>query len=517
MNWENIQKTKINLGTVVLIGLLSTGFADSKTSWKRIWPGISESKTKKVYLDAQTINSFWLLTEHSLYHIDGSKSPHLIAHKTVNSVYQDPEDVQTTYFAASEGLFVYGSDKNVRMIFGKHGCLSVISSGARLFAGTQEGLFVRDGADESWKSVSGKLSKEPVRHLASFGNVIYVATPTALYRYDTATDEYKQIFSSGISKEAVIEPDTSEDEGSYVAPDIYDLDIAGDSSIYVVTRKGIYYSRDDGENWQIVSSEGLPRTSLNSLSLSTQEPRLLVASAEGVFSLINNRWEESYKGMNTNSVYDITQDNEGNIYAATDRGFFILPKEKAFAASDDVVSTVSIFKNYSEVERYFENEPTIKEVQDMAVRYADVHPDKIVRWQRQSRIKALLPSVSAGIDRSATDLMHWDTGSSPDVLSKGRDFLEWDLGVAWDLGDLVWSSNQTSIDSRSKLMVELREEVMDQVTRLYFERRRVQIGLLSDKDDSYSNIEEQMRLAELTAIIDGFTGGRFSEMIRERA
>ena len=153
----------------------------------------------------------------------------------------------------------------------------------------------------------------------------------------------------------------------------------------------------------------------------------------------------------------------------------------------------------------------------MAIDYADVHPDKIKRWQKQSRLKAFVPSLSTGIDRSATDLMHWDTGPSPDVLSKGKDFLDWDVNLSWNLGDMVWSSDQTSIDSRSKLMVELREEVLDQVTRVYFERRRLQVTLLSNGKTVDSAVDDQMRLAELTAIIDGYTGGRFSNEVERRS
>jgi hypothetical protein len=53
--------------------------------------------------------------------------------------------------------------------------------------------------------------------------------------------------------------------------------------------------------------------------------------------------------------------------------------------------------------------------------------------------------------------LHWETGSTTknddDVLRKGRDSLDWNVSLSWDLGELIWNGDQTSIDVRSKLMV----------------------------------------------------------------
>jgi len=50
-----------------------------------------------------------------------------------------------------------------------------------------------------------------------------------------------------------------------------------------------------------------------------------------------------------------------------------------------------------------------------------------------------------------------------------------DVGASWHLSDFIWSSNQTSIDSREKLMVELRNDLAAEANRIYFERRRLQM------------------------------------------
>jgi hypothetical protein len=65
-------------------------------------------------------------------------------------------------------------------------------------------------------------------------------------------------------------------------------------------------------------------------------------------------------------------------------------------------------------------------------------------------------------------------------------------------------------------MVELREEILDQVTRLYFERRRLQVEMMNAQPAALKETwEQQLRIDELTALIDGFTGGQFSRMTQE--
>ena len=88
--------------------------------------------------------------------------------------------------------------------------------------------------------------------------------------------------------------------------------------------------------------------------------------------------------------------------------------------------------------------------------------------------------------------------------------------MSWDLGDIVWSNEETSIDNRSKLMVELREDVLDQVTRLYYERRRLQMEMYVKEGSGELPVQNYLRVDELTALIDGFTDGKFSQAIRSK-
>lgn len=165
-----------------------------------------------------------------------------------------------------------------------------------------------------------------------------------------------------------------------------------------------------------------------------------------------------------------------------------------------------------------QDEPSIIELHQAAIRYNEVSPSKITNWRRQAALKALLPDISVGYDTNVYKTISTSTKDGrtyfwegPDDQAKG-----WDISASWDLGDLIYNDDQTSIDSRSKLMVQLRNDVLEKLNQAYFERKRLKAELLKypDKESSLF-LERQLKIEELTAQIDALTGGYFSRKIRE--
>lgn len=166
---------------------------------------------------------------------------------------------------------------------------------------------------------------------------------------------------------------------------------------------------------------------------------------------------------------------------------------------------------------YFDDEPEIEDVQKAAIRYAEVEPEKIQLWRKQAALKAWLPDVTFDIDRDTSELWHWESGSTTrsddDILRKGCDIIDWGVSLRWDLGEIIFNGEQTSIDVRSRLMVKLRDEIISEVTKMYFERIRLKMELdhlaIEDKKRRF---EKELRLKEVTAGLDGLTGGCFSRL-----
>ncbi|MFH1778986.1 MAG: hypothetical protein ABH847_03030 [Candidatus Omnitrophota bacterium] len=165
---------------------------------------------------------------------------------------------------------------------------------------------------------------------------------------------------------------------------------------------------------------------------------------------------------------------------------------------------------------YAQDEPTILELHQAAIRYAEVSPNKITNWRRQAALKALLPQVSVGYDRDIdrTISAYNYGGKTTYTLGPDDESYGFDFSVKWDLGDLIYNETQTSIDSRSKLMVQLRNDVLEKLNQAYFERKRLKTELLKYQDKtSPAYVERQLKIEELTAQIDALTGGYLSRKI----
>jgi hypothetical protein len=160
-------------------------------------------------------------------------------------------------------------------------------------------------------------------------------------------------------------------------------------------------------------------------------------------------------------------------------------------------------------------EPSFREFQEAVIRYNDLGDGKIRRWQIASRLRALLPSISFGKDftsKRTIDVQKTSTYSPIDYITGPDDTTAgWDLRVSWSPSDLIYNTAQTSIDSRSKIDAEFRKNLLAEVVRVYYERRRTQMEIISSSELSEPEyLERLVRLDELTSRLDTFSGGYFS-------
>ena len=162
------------------------------------------------------------------------------------------------------------------------------------------------------------------------------------------------------------------------------------------------------------------------------------------------------------------------------------------------------------------HEPTIREVQMAAIRYAEVMPQKIRNWRVLSQLRNFIPRFTLGIDRDRNTTIGSSSSGGKTNFTLGPEdhSTSVDFGFTWDLANLVWDSAQTSIDSRSRLMVQLRQDILEDTTKLYFERRRLMAEFSGNPtEDPMLQKERSLRLEELTAHLDALTGGLYSEKV----
>ena len=399
-----------------------------------------------------------------------------------------------------------------------------------MYLGTDHGVLVSKDEGKTWRLAFGELSRKKIFNIAidEENRECYFATDGGLFRYHLAQDSLRRVFTEASSNEedkTDIEIGQRSDDDSNEArgpePRISIL-ITKENAFPLLlgTAHGVFLSDDEGETWQRLSNTGLHSTTISDLAYSKKAHALFVATPRGVFSYDskNKRWEEINKGLPQEEIFDlaIQVGITDKLIAATKSGIFYHEIESPVYQPEVRIPIDSkIMDKASELIRW---EPSIQEVREKAIKYANVGNGKIKRWHMGSRLRGLVPNLTFSKDLDISNNIHVDTGSTttPDIFAQGPDERgrSTDVHLTWELGDLIWSSAQTSIDSREKLMVELRGEILGEVTRLYFERRRLQIEFLANPpSEPLEHMNTLLKIEELTANLDALTDGYFSKRL----
>jgi hypothetical protein len=165
------------------------------------------------------------------------------------------------------------------------------------------------------------------------------------------------------------------------------------------------------------------------------------------------------------------------------------------------------------------SDPEIAAVHRAALAYLDLDPSRMQALRRGAGRRGWLPVMSFRVghqdDRSRGD--DWDqqfvSGETRHLYDRdnasGRE-LDLSLTLSWDLGDVAFLDDEIDVSRESRSVIQLRDDVLDEVTQLYFERRRVLTELAGESASSARAPSLRQRAAELAAGLDAWTGGWFT-------
>jgi competence protein ComEA len=171
---------------------------------------------------------------------------------------------------------------------------------------------------------------------------------------------------------------------------------------------------------------------------------------------------------------------------------------------------------------HFRDEPAIRDVQVAALDYARVHPEVVDGWMLRARVRAAAPQLlvqgETGVDDNLKKITNLDaTSPEIDALTNGG-MGKLTVAARWDLDRLVFEPEEMIIARESVRTAALRDRVLEDVTRRYFERRRVEVELfLAPPTDLGERIKIELRIDELAADLDALTGGFFSQHLASGA
>lgn len=297
------------------------------------------------------------------------------------------------------------------------------------------------------------------------------------------------------------------------------------AQLWMGTAEGVFETSNAGLTWEKLPEQGLGNHRIRDLLYAERSAKLIAATDRdvAVYFPRQRRWETLPVGLTeppTSLGLQPTPDNKTDKVLIAS-GHQILEWVLDPVEGDSGQPFVPSSERLELFQKLTRSEPTAQEIHQAAIRYSHLGNGRIQRWHWGSRLRALVPSLSFGKDVSLNANIDLDRGgtSDPDKFIFGPDETDrgWDLDLNWNLGDLIWSSSQTSIDSRAKLLVELRESILSQVNRIYFERRRTQMELAFSAPEvtPREHFDLLLRLDELTAELDTLTDGFLSERLLE--
>jgi len=455
--------------------------------------GLESGDVKRVIVSPFDSRVICVASGNSLYKSqDGGQEFKKVAvfkDEEVQHIFFDPFLANTVYIATSRHL--YRLKEGLEKLFSSPDDESIFTAAKHrglLYIGTSQGLRFTSEDALIWRKVKA-FSNFSIYFLEPSGDNLYLATERGAYLFKDG-GEVERLF--------VMRREEAAGEEGLLAQ-IIKVDVLRKSYLWLGTNQGLFLSEDKGANWRKIYISGIDNLSINCLAQTKlQANTIYLGTTRGLFmvDLTRNKSKQLFEGLHSSYISWVEFTPEGRMYLTTSKGLF---ENDYFSAANSEGSLGVVL----------EGEPSIREIQKAALNYNEVHPDKIKKWRQGLKYRGLFPSVNLDYDKT----INYDSGSDK-YYTGPRD---WGVSFSWNIGDLLWNSYEDDVDTRARLNTQLRLDILDEINRVYFERVRLKRELASASLSEEDLFKKRLRLAELTAIIDGYTGGYFSKQTGERS
>jgi hypothetical protein len=165
--------------------------------------------------------------------------------------------------------------------------------------------------------------------------------------------------------------------------------------------------------------------------------------------------------------------------------------------------------------------PSIAGVQRAALAYLELHPSEIQALRRGVTKRGWLPILDLTLAAERENILVRDrnetftSGDYRELHDRGRDRhrdYAAELTFSWDLGDVAYNPDAIDVSKEAREVIELRDDVLDEVNQLYYERRRSLLEL-EVAQDPHEAERLRLRADELAAGLDAWTGGWFGRAL----
>jgi hypothetical protein len=416
--------------------------------------------------------------------------------------------------ATDRGLFAVGADGRVRSL--RLGAGSKASRARRLaaagplvVAGTEDGVFAaRDGGPFARldAGLPGGPTDALALRLADGGVELWTASEGALRQAVLRAE------GEGIRADAVQAPAIGDGPGARAALDVA-TDLGG-AEVVVLSAEHVAIRR--GPIWRTVPLQ-LP-AGARARRLGAGAGRLWIATDGGVVEADAwpGPWRRAAPPAGTAAASALAGDG-ARVLALGARG--LLEGARAPAPGSAAETPPAAGLGAHDYLLRLRGEPSIQQVHAAALRWLSLGPERMRSLARGVDRRGWLPELQVrggagrGRHRRWLEDQTQSSGAIFDLFDRetdrGSDY-DAALVLQWNLGDVVFHPDAVDVSREAREVVELRDEVLDEVTQLYFERRRVLLALRGAPSDEQERARLRLRADELAAGLDAWTGGFFS-------
>ncbi len=164
-------------------------------------------------------------------------------------------------------------------------------------------------------------------------------------------------------------------------------------------------------------------------------------------------------------------------------------------------------------------EPSIAALQRAARRHLGLDARSIQALRRRASRRGWWPELDLRVgydhDRERQhdadqSFVSGETRFLQDITHDRGDRWSAELSLSWDLGDAAFDPEEIDAAREARAWIALRDVVLDEVNQLYSERRRALARRAALPPDDPERAELALRVDELAAGLDAWTGGGFS-------
>ena len=434
-----------------------------------------------------------------------------------------------------------------------------------LLLGTDSGLYERRGASRSWRLV---LAREDVRDLAPTDAGALVASGGRLFEWSAARGDAQELSLGAGAEARAVAIDARGTAWVATATGLYrrsagatefarELSIPSGEVAGVASAGETVWVAADGALWSGSDARGFARrvggleegwwelcgavetvdatllcvpagiwrlgaAEASRIELGVGRLFALAAAGERVF-VAGEAGLQAFAGAEPIAGAGRQQLAIPAFGLAVDRGDLLVATERGIASF-----ALASGRRESEPERKLRIAPKrahpsqIQQLQRAALAYLELSPQRLVEIEARARRSALLPALSASLvyDRDTSRGVDHDQVFTSGVHaqlfdSDNRRNHGYDVGVSliWKLSELASPDHALAISRERRSLVTLRDQVLERVNHLYFQRLRLLAELDSlEREDEAKRAALELDAAEIAAQLDAWSGGVFSRL-----